>query len=61
MEAEWKLVRTPASGIVDIRERALIVRETFDRAKCDGWRTDNVHLHMLGALIDEIMSPVAED
>jgi hypothetical protein len=30
-EAEWKLIRTPARGIVDIRERALIVRELFDR------------------------------
>jgi hypothetical protein len=30
MAAEWKLVRTPASGIVDIRERAMVVRKLFE-------------------------------
>ena len=59
-EAEWKLIRTPARGIVDIRERAMIVRELFYRAT---WAdmTDEVDMLMLGVLISEILSPIAED
>jgi hypothetical protein len=59
--AEWKLLRTPAGGIVDIRERAIVVQDLFNRARWMGAPTDNVHKYMLDALVYEILSPIAED
>jgi hypothetical protein len=59
--AEWKLVRTPADGIVDIRERALVVQDMFNRAAWIGDPTDNVHHAMLNVLVLEILSPAAKD
>jgi hypothetical protein len=59
--AEWKLVRTPADGINDIRERALVVQDMFGRAALMGPPSDNVHRSMLDTLIAEILGSKAED
>jgi hypothetical protein len=31
-EAEWKLLRTPAANFVDVRERAMVVQDMFNKA-----------------------------
>lgn len=56
--AEWNLVRTPADGLAEIRQRALVVQEMFDMAHYDGEPTDNRHRLMLSVLIGEILSPL---
>lgn len=60
-DAEWKLMRTPAGSIVEIRYRALVVQEMFSDASWRGDPTDNRHHLMLAALVSEILSPVAEE
>jgi hypothetical protein len=60
-DAEWKLLRTPAAGIVEMRWRALAVQEMFSRAVWEGEPTDNRHRLMLDALVSEILSSRAED
>jgi hypothetical protein len=67
--AEWKLLQTPATGIVDIRYRAMVVQEMFGEAawgkptdaNLSAQSADRRRQLMLAALIHEILSPVAED
>ncbi len=56
--AEWKLLRTPACSVADVRERARIVMEMFATADTDGEPTDNRHRLMLSTLVNEICSPL---
>jgi hypothetical protein len=59
-EAEWRLLRTPAANFVDVRDRAMVVQDMFNKATVGGEPTDNVHRHMLDVLVHEILSPVGE-
>jgi hypothetical protein len=60
-DSEWQLLRTPATGIVEIRQRALIVQELFSKAAWIGERADNIDRLMLDVLVAEILSSMAED
>ena len=53
-EAEWRLVRTPAETMMDVRGRANAVQATFARIETDGTPTDNRHLVMLATLVADI-------
>jgi hypothetical protein len=59
--AEWKLIGTPAKGIVEIRERALAVEHVFGMADWMGEPPDGRRRAMLSALISDVLSPTAED
>jgi hypothetical protein len=56
--AEWTLVQTPAKGMAEVRERAAIVQDIYNRAATMGEPSDNVHRQMLDTLIAEIMAPI---
>jgi hypothetical protein len=53
--AEWKLLRTPARTLVEIKERARVVSEMFCVVDMNGRPTDNRHRLMLAALVSEII------
>jgi hypothetical protein len=54
IEAEWRLVRTPANTLADVRERASAVQVIFTCVDTYGEPTDNRHLAMLAALVADI-------
>jgi len=54
-EAEWQLIKTPATHLMEIRQRAQIVQEMFDAADDAGEPTDNRHRVMLSVFISEIL------
>ena len=55
--AEWRLLRTPAKTLDDIRERAeIVLDEMFAAADKVGAPTDNRHKLMLSALVSEILN-----
>jgi hypothetical protein len=53
--AEWKLLQTPATTLLEIRERSHVVLKMFCVADRDGRPTDNRHRLMLAALVSEIL------
>jgi hypothetical protein len=53
--AEWKLLRTPAQTLVEIKERARVLSEMFCVVDMNGTPTDNRHRLMLAALVSEII------
>jgi hypothetical protein len=59
--AEWKLIGTPAKGIVEVRERALAVEHVFRMADWMGEPPDKRHRAMLEELISDILNETAED
>jgi len=53
--AEWQLLQTPATTLLEIRERSHLVLEMFCVVDRDGSPTDNRHRLMLAALVSEIL------
>ena len=54
--AEWKLLSTPAKGIVEVQERAVVVQHLFNEEASSGTPSDNRHRVMLDLLIAEIIA-----
>jgi hypothetical protein len=53
--AEWKLMRTPAQTLVEIKERARILSEMFCVQDMCGRPYDNRNRLMLAVLVSEII------
>jgi hypothetical protein len=52
--AEWKLLRTPAQSLLEIRFRAQVAQEMIVAADHAGRPTDNRHHLMVSVLVSEI-------
>jgi hypothetical protein len=54
LAAEWKLIRTPALTIQEIRERGQVVQEMIRNAETIGLPMDGRHHLMMGALMTDL-------
>jgi hypothetical protein len=59
--AEWTFLRTPATRLIEIRERAMVVQEMLNRTELMGPPTDNVDRLMFDTLVCEILGSNARE